>query len=312
MTAIKKHEQGIVKRMQEAGLPIEKIKKELSFANQLLSGNKKLQECTTESLVAAIVNIANTGLTLNPIAKEAALTPRWNSKLRANEAVLLPMYPGLVRLAKEAGAVKSIVTNLVHENDVFELDLADNIKPVKHNPCLVSSKKGDVIGAYSVATLPDGTRQVEWMDIVAIHEIRNNSDSFKYFLKSNVPCPWTTHEGEMIRKTVLRRLCKYLPRGENEAQSNFDRVVEIENDDYPATTNQLMFIDNLLPSANISPEQAQLIDSQYHGYTYERAKKCIKFLEENQLDDARYTGTRARSVKQLGEDLKNAVADEKR
>jgi len=287
MTALAQFETKIEQRMKAAGMPVERIRQELSFANQRVSADKNLQECTPASLAAAVVNIANVGLTLNPVAKEAAIVYRWNGKTRAKEAQLMPMYPGLVKLLTNAGSVRSIVSNVVYENDVFELDIADNLKPVKHKPCLIRAKRGTKIGAYSLATLADGTRQAEWMDIEDLHGIRARSDSYKYYLKEGKDCPWTTDEDEMMRKTVLRRLTKWLPRSgvENKYQEAIDTAIDLDNRDYGATYKQTGYIDSLLNSANISTEKFQEIERTMYDMTFEEAQATIEFLQQNQVEE---------------------------
>jgi len=119
MELSKAYEPAIAK-MQEAGLDIVKIKREISFALQLLNKNQRLQECSANSKMAAIVNIANIGLTLNPAAKEAYLLPRWSSVTKENECCLEPSYIGLVKLLTDAGSIKNILCNLVNAfNDRF-------------------------------------------------------------------------------------------------------------------------------------------------------------------------------------------------
>jgi len=54
--------------------------REISFAVQAINGSEMLQKCDRNSVLQAVYNIALTGLSLNPIAKLAYLTPRWNGK----------------------------------------------------------------------------------------------------------------------------------------------------------------------------------------------------------------------------------------
>jgi len=161
----------IAKAMQDAGFNPERVKKEISFAIQIINKSPGLQKCSQQSLQAAVLNISNIGLSLNPVAKEAYLVPRWING--GTVAVLDPSYIGLVKLLTDSGSVKSMLCQLVYENDKFTLDLANNQNPVIHQPELQSSKRGNVIGAYALATLTDGTRQPEWMDISEIYQIRD-------------------------------------------------------------------------------------------------------------------------------------------
>jgi recombination protein RecT len=220
-----------LKRMQELGMDIIQIKKEISFAIQHFNKNPKLMETTPESKLAAVENIANIGLTLNPVAKEAYLIPRWNKTVRGMECVLEPGYVGLVKLLTDAGSVTSIVTNIVCQSDLFKINLADNQQPVLHNPELIKSKRGEIIGCYSLATLPDGSKQVEWMDIEELYKIRNRSETYNAYVNSKIStCTWVTDETEMMRKTCLKRIYKYLPR--TEKMNRVDEAIGLDNSSY--------------------------------------------------------------------------------
>lgn len=311
MTALAQLEKGLEKRMIAAGMNPHAVARELSFANQAVMNDQWLQKCDKSSLAASVVNIANIGLTLNPIAKEAALIARKN-RTGQYEATLMPMYPGLMKLATQAGGTTAIITNVVYENDVFEYDISDTINPIKkHIPELRKSKRGEKLGAYSVATLATGMKQAEWMDIDSILEIRNQSDSWKREDKRRYS-PWFRFPDEMIRKTVLKRLCKYLPRTNTAGQQFFDQARELDNQDYGISLNQLNSIESLLMSANVSPERERWIYSAMHEFSKEEASRIIKELQENQLNDVRYEGSSGKTQKQIGRNVKEAAEDDKR
>jgi recombination protein RecT len=292
------------KRMQEAGFDPQAIARETSFAMQIIMKDARLQECERNSILAAIVNVANLGLTLNPAAKEAALIARYDSRIRGNVCVLDPMYPGLLRLAKDAGAIAGGITGVVYEADIFRLDKADSVNPISHNPCLISSKKGAPIGVYCLLTLPNGLKQPEWMDMEQVREIRNRSDAWQAFAAGKIKStPWATDELEMARKTVLKRGLKYAPRGTNDAQNRLDAAIEATNQEFPASTNQLMQIELLSRTANISPERSNEIYQLTRGRVSQgEAASVIQELEDAQIDDARYMGITS------GADAKKAVA----
>lgn len=221
----------VIVKMQDLGMDVIQIKKEIAFALQLFAKNPKLFETTPDSKLAAVTNVAAIGLTLNPVAKEACLIPRWNKSLRANECALEPYYVGLVKLLTDAGSIISMVTNVVHENDYFEINLADNQKPVTHKPELVNAKRGEILGVYSLATLPDGTKQVEWIDKEELYKIRNRSETYLAYVEKKITtCTWVTDEKEMMRKSCVKRIYKYLPRTERMAK--VDEAIGLDNSMY--------------------------------------------------------------------------------
>jgi len=297
----------IKQRMAAAGFDPQTIARETSFAMQLIMKDDRLASCEPNSIMAAIVNIANLGLTLNPAAQEAALVSRWDARTRGAMCVLDPMYRGLLRLAKEAGAVAGAITGVVYEADEFRLDMADNANPITHRPCLIASKKGAPIGVYCLLTLPNGLKQPEWMDMEQVRAIRDRSDAWKAYTDGKIKStPWATDELEMARKTVFKRAQKYAPRGTNEAQSRFDEALQLDNQEYPASVNQTMQIELLMRTANITPERA----NELYRLTRERisqaeANGILKELEEAQIDDIRYM--EISNATAAGEAVKKAV-----
>ncbi len=266
------------KRLAEL-LPADVAKREISFALQLIAASPQLQNCTPLSLQSAVVNIANIGLTLNPAAKEAYLVPRWNAKANASEATFQPSYVGLIKLLTDAGAVKSINCQAVYENDRIEMDMAAGV--VIHNPALIKSKRGDFIGCYAIATLPDGRKQIEWMDSEEINEVRSSSESWKNE-KTRDFSPWERHYVEMARKTVARRIYKYLPR--TRQMERIDDAIQADDRQYKATFNQVMYIDDLLRSANLSDQKIQAIERGIEGYSFNEAGEVIEYLLANQQE----------------------------
>lgn len=272
------------KRMSELGMDVVKVKREISFALQAINKNSKLKECTNESKLAAVINIANIGLTLNPVAKEACLVPRWNGILKANECSLEPMYPGLVKLLTDAGSVKSIVAQIVYENDKFTMDLADNVNPVKHNPELINSKKGAIIGVYALATLSDGTRQVEWMDKEQTDAIKLRSETYTAYLAGKIKsATWVSDEPEMMRKTVVKRIYKYLPR--TEQMEKVDNAISLDNTDYSASNEQLQYIESLLHTSTLEQRQVESLEMEMSVMNSKRASEVIENLRMNQQHD---------------------------
>lgn len=272
----------IAPKMQEAGFKPEDVKREISFAVQHINKNPQLQKCTPLSLLTAVMNVSNIGLSLNPASKESYLIPRWNNNEKCTEAALEPSYVGLVKLLTDSGSVTSMVCQIVYENDVFKIDLADNRQPVKHE---IDPKKvrGEKLGAYALATLPDGTRQVEWMMLADIYDIRDRSETYKAYMEKKIKsCTWVSDEGEMSRKTVIKRIYKYLPR--TERMQAIDNAIQLDNTDYTASDDQIDYIVSLLQTSTLDQHQRDAIEMETGVMTRDRASQVIANLKDNQLD----------------------------
>jgi recombination protein RecT len=293
------------RRMQELGMDLVQIKKEVSFALQHISRNAKLKDCTVESKIASVINIANIGLTLNPVSKEAYLIPRYSRVINGMECTLEPSYVGLVKLLTDAGSVKSMVANVVYGNDKFEIDLADNQTPVRHKPELTHSKRGVVLGCYALATLPDGTRQVEWMDLEQLYLIRDRSETYAAYKEGKIKsCTWVSDETEMIRKTLVKRIFKYLPRTERMEQ--IDNAIHVDNVDYMATDGQIDLIESLLRTSTLEERQRSAIELEVSVMNSQRASQVIEMLQKNQLDPVTQRGTASQG--EINKHMKEKVA----
>lgn len=269
-------------KMREAGFSPEKVRKEISFALQQIGKSSQLQKCSPNSILQAVVNISNINLSLNPASKEAYLIPRYNSATREMEAALDPSYIGLTKLLTDTGSIVSITTQLVYEGDFFEMDIANNTNPVRHRPELIKSKRGSLLGVYALATLHNGIRQVEWMDIDDVNGIRDRSETYKAYTADKIKsCTWVSDYGEMARKTVIKRIYKFLPRTKQLEQ--VDRAIELDNKDYTASDEQIDYIESLLSTSSLDHDQRRNIEYELHTMNPTRASQVINMLQVNQL-----------------------------
>ena len=256
------------------------VKREISFAKQLIASSAILQKCTVDSVLVSVFNIVNIGLSLNPAAKESFLVPRYNKIKSIWEASLQPGYIGLVKLLTDAGAVVKVTTQVVYENDKIDMDIATG--EVSHKPCLVAKNRGEKLGCYSQAILPSGLKQLEWMEMEKIYKVRDCSESWKNTEKRNIS-PWFNHEDEMSRKTVIRRITKYLPRSKNLEKVN--EAIRFDDGQYQSSLNQVSYIESLLRTANISEEVRNKMYAEVEGYSQAEAETAIGFLLENQVEN---------------------------
>lgn len=188
--------------------------KECQFALQHLSNNdftRQVAMKNQESFRNAIINVAAIGISLNPAAKLAYLVPRKGT-------VCLDIgYLGLEHLAIESGSVLWVQTKLVHANDTY---VNTGINTAPEHQYSAFGKRGTIVGCYCVAKVHDGSFLTEEMNIEEIHRIRARSESFT---KGNMS-PWKTDEGEMIKKTVIKRASKHWPK-----KARLDAAIDMLN-----------------------------------------------------------------------------------
>ena len=201
----KKHE---LAKMLPKTLSIERL---LKVAQIAATTTPALAKCDVASLVGAIGQCAQMGLEPNTVLGHAYLVP-FNTRRKdangnerwVNSVQVIIGYKGLIDLARRSGQIVSIAAHEVCQNDKFELVYGLDEK-LNHTPAM--GERGEVVGFYAVAKLKDGGHCFEFMSKQQVKEIQEAGDK-----KNKYPSKvWQEHFTEMGRKTVIRRLSKYLP-----------------------------------------------------------------------------------------------------
>lgn len=164
----------------------------------------ELRRCNPQSFFGAVLQCAQLGLEPGSALGHCYLLPYGNGKAKDGRpnCQLIIGYRGMIDLARRSGQIVSINAYCVHQADefVYELGLHPDIK---HRPSAMANR-GPVTYVYAVAQLQGGGVQFEVMSRAEIEAVRSQS-------KAGTRGPWVTHWEEMARKTVVRRLFKYLP-----------------------------------------------------------------------------------------------------
>lgn len=197
---------GEIAKMLPKHLNAERLLKVAQIAATTTPG---LTKCDVASLVGAIGQCAQMGLEPNTVLGHAYLVP-FNTKRKdgngnerwVNSVQVIIGYKGLIDLARRSGQIVSIAAHEVCEHDKFDLVYGLDEK-LEHRPAM--GERGDVIGFYAVAKLKDGGHCFEFMSRLQVEQIMRSTQS-----KGNYG-PWKENFTEMGRKTVIRRLAKYLP-----------------------------------------------------------------------------------------------------
>ncbi len=196
-----------IQQLLPAGKDVDRFIKSALLA---IARDQKLQKCTVKSLFTCVVNAAETDLDFTPAKGHAHIIPY------GDVATFMPGYQGFIYLMVTSGVVAKIESRLVYENDKFAVHYGTN-PGISHEPYL-NGDNGRVIGAYAIAWFPNGTTQFEYMTRDELDSIRNRSKA-----KNNGP--WVTDTGEMQRKTVIRRLRKYI----SSDSPRLDKAIEYDN-----------------------------------------------------------------------------------
>lgn len=161
-----------------------------------VSKNADLRKCTPESILLSVCDAAALGLDCGGSLGQAYLVPFKST------ATLIIGYRGMIALARKSGEIATVYAHCVRVGDEFSYELGLE-QSLKHKPGGSVDDK-QITHAYAVARFKDGSYQVEVMSVDEIAKHRARS-----MAKDNGP--WVTDYAEMCKKTVIRRLCKYLP-----------------------------------------------------------------------------------------------------
>lgn len=202
----------------------------------------KLAQCDQTSFLGAIMQCASLGLEpggalghayLLPFEKRQKVGNQW--KTVGVEVQLIVGYRGMIDLARRSGQILSIEARAVYAKDEFNVELGLDSKIV-HKPAWDVADRGALTFVYAVAKLKDGGLQFDVMSRAEIEKIRARS-------KAKDNGPWVTDFDEMAKKTVVRRLFKYLP-----VSIEIQRAVGLDEQ----------------AEAGVSQDNALIIDADYH------------------------------------------------
>jgi recombination protein RecT len=243
------------------------FKRECSFAFQILRSNDyllKVAKENPESLEDAITNIAACGLTLNPSAKEAYLVPR------GKKICFDPSYIGIANSATKEGHLLWVQAEVVKSNDSFELQGFGKAPIHKMNPF---GDRGEIVGTYVVAKTPDGEYLTTVMSKAECHAIRDRTEAWKAYKEGKTKsCPWLTDEGEMMKKTVIKRASKLWGKCER-----LEKVVELSNENDGIDFGKEKLV------AHVDPSAFLIEPPKENDFTLLRERLAISGRSEEQL-----------------------------
>lgn len=185
------------------------FEREAGFAIQAIGASDyavSIARSNPQSVRNAVTNIAAIGISLNPAKKQAYLVPR------DGRICLDISYMGLMDLAIASGSILWGQAELVHANDGFVLNGFD--KPPTHSRNPFSSDRGELVGVYVVVKTGDGDYLTTTMSAEEVISIRNRSSAWRAYVEKKKSCPWVTDQGEMFKKTVIKRAYKMWPKTE--------------------------------------------------------------------------------------------------
>jgi recombination protein RecT len=174
--------------------------------------NPEILRASAESICRAVTHAAQLGLSVDPHMAEGYLVPF------GSECRYMTGYQGLIALALRSEKVESVFAQVVYVNDKFTFQWG-SFPTIQHEPA--QGDRGAATGAWALAFLKGAEKPLmDYMSKPDILRIKGRS-------KAATTGPWKTDEMEMWRKTVVRRLSKYLPKS-RELASAFSHEVDLD------------------------------------------------------------------------------------
>ncbi len=181
------------------GMTSERIQR---LALSVVQRTPELLQCTKDSMMLAIMQCAQLGMEPDGLLGQAYILPYKQT------AQLIMGYKGLIRLALNSGRYNRIDATEIYEKDDLTISWAA-AEPVILNQYF-GDDPGKITGYLAIATEKGGGFNFKFMTAKQME---------KFDKKANV---WKSNPVEMGKKTVLRRLLKYM-------DSNVERVLATED-----------------------------------------------------------------------------------
>lgn len=169
------------------------------------TGRYELEVAATNNpgvFLASLLDAARLGL--EPGTEQFYLTPR---KVKGRLEILgITGYQGLIELIYRAGAVSSVVAEVVYTNDSFSYRPGVDERP-RHEIDWDAEDRGDLRLVYAYAVMKDGaTSKVVVLNRANIAKIKASSQG-----ASSEYSPWQNHTAAMWLKSAVRQLAKWVP-----------------------------------------------------------------------------------------------------
>jgi recombination protein RecT len=169
----------------------------------VLQANPALLDCERASLYRSVMTCAQLGLEPDGVLGQAWLVPS------RGKVQLVPGYRGFIALARNSGLIVSINAQAVHRNDHFEYAYGLNER-LEHVPA--GGPRGEITHFYAYVKFQDGGHHFDVLSRDEVDAIRDRSEGYQAYRAGKAEdSAWVTGYAEMGKKTVIRRIAKYLP-----------------------------------------------------------------------------------------------------
>lgn len=162
--------------------------------------NPDLLQCDQASFLGALIQASQVGLEPGGALGHCYLVPFNNKNAGRKEVQFMLGYRGMLDLVRRSNACTHVTARAVYEGDEFSYEYGLEEKLVHKTHPTPNAKLTHV---YAIAFMKEGKPLFDVMDVVDIEMIRQRAQAQKG--------PWVTDYDAMAKKSVIRRLFKYMP-----------------------------------------------------------------------------------------------------
>lgn len=208
-----------------------------------LRSTPKLMECDPLSFIGSIIRCAQMGLEPSSERGHVYLIPFNNFHTKKMECKIMVGYKGMLYLAAKSHIFME--TGVVYANDKFEYEKGLEPK-LRHMPAL--GDRGNMMGVYALARFQDSVTapMFEYMSKAEVDEIMVRA------VQKKSSSPWQTDYDAMARKTIIRRLFKYLPMSDE-----IEYAVAADEQADQGNQNNAILVDDFITSEQTNEQPIQ-------------------------------------------------------
>lgn len=205
-----------------------------------------LAKCSKMSFFGSLIQLAQFGLNVD--GRNAHLIPYKDT------CTLIIDYKGMITLAYRCPDVAKVEAFAVCKNDIFRL-VDGEVHWEVDNPF---SDRGDVVGYYAMCQFKNGVKKFEIMSKAEVDAVRKRS-------RAANNGPWVTDYNEMAKKTVFKRLSKWLPVTPElqDAIAHDNEEYEHEPESFADKRESRVMASELLGGGSAGASEEELVDADF-------------------------------------------------
>lgn len=225
-------------------------------------GKNFMEVCTKDSVARALLDMVVQGLDVGQ--KQAYFI------VRGNELTLMRSYFGSQTILRRISGIKDVWATIIYADDEIEVSVINGERVITKHETKFGNEDGDIVGAYAVIEMEDGTKKYTIMTKKEIDKCWAKSSSSQHTVHKEFP-------QEMAKRTVINRACKNYVNTDTKNQvlgTSFIRTTENDyevEDVYDNEEPEIEYITKtqVMEIAKLIGEDAEKSQKLYEQFGYD-------------------------------------------